>query len=123
MHEANPQVGRQLAEVARIFVHALIGIDADMAGIGEPEGAARHEPVLDEIVREALAQLELQGFAEPPLRHVEHQQRACDDAEYAQLHQEPAKVPVRQRVIEGLIPAVEADLSIGGGDDDDKQRD
>ena len=55
-----PEIGRQLRQMARILVHALIGVDADRAGIRQPKGASRRHPVLHEVVRQTFAQLELQ---------------------------------------------------------------
>ena len=92
-------------------------------GVGETKCAPRHQPVLHQIVHQPCAQLQLQHLAEPALRHVQHQQRAGDDAEHAQLVHELGKVPVRQGIVERLIPAIEADLPVGGGGDDDKKRD
>ena len=53
---------------------ALVRIDADRAGVGKPERAARLHPFVEEVVHQSLAQLELERFDEPPLRHVEDQQ-------------------------------------------------
>ncbi len=123
MQQTDPEVGGQLGEMPCILVHALVGIDADVARIGEAKGADRHQPVLHQIVHETLAELEFQHLAQPALRHVQHQQRARDDAENAQLLHELGKVPVRQGIIERLIPAIETNLPEGGGRDDDEQRD
>ena len=91
-----------------------------VAGIGQPKRASRHQPVLHQIVHQSLAQLQFQRLAEPALDHIQHQQRAGDHAEYPQLVHELGEVPVRQRIVERLIPAVEADLPVGGGGDDDE---
>ena len=50
-----------------------------------------HQPVLHQIVHETLAELEFQHLSQPALRHVQHEERACDDRENTQLHQEPGK--------------------------------
>ena len=36
-------------EVRRILLHALVGIDADGASMGEPEGTRRLHPFIDEV--------------------------------------------------------------------------
>ena len=42
--------------MARILVHALVRIHAYGAGIGEPEGASRLQPIADQVARQPLAQ-------------------------------------------------------------------
>src|SRR5581483_6600259 len=106
--------------MACVLMHALIRIDADRAGAGELEGAPRDEPVVDQILREALAQSHFQRFAQPSLRDVEHEERSGDDAEHAELAQEVIEVVARERIIEGLVPAVEAYLSISARGDHDE---
>ena len=108
--------------MACVLVHTLIGIDADRPRIGEPERTARQHPILNEISREPVAQLELQHLSHPALRDVEHEEGPGDDAEDAELHEESRKVTVRQSVIERLVPAVEANLSVGGDHDDQENR-
>ena len=61
---------------AGILLHALVGIDADGAGIGEPEGARRPHPFVDQVERQRLAQLQPDHLVEPGLTDVEHQQPA-----------------------------------------------
>ena len=73
-----------------------------------------------QVMAQALAQFELQGLAEPTLAHVEHQQRPGDDSKYSQLIEELCKFPVRQRIIEGLIPVIEANLAVCGCRNDEK---
>ena len=68
--------------------------------------------------RQALAQFHLQSFHEPALRHVQNQQHGDDDQKYSELDHEVMQVATRQCVKERLIPAVEAQLAVGGGDHD-----
>ena len=118
LEQADAEIGRKLGEVAGILVHALVGIDADRPGIGEAEGAPRSQPLSDEIAHEAFAQLQLGHLAEPPLRDVEYEKATGDDAEHPELRHEAGEIAARQRVVEGLVPAVQPDLPIGRGDDD-----
>lgn len=90
LQQPDPEIGGELGQVARILVHTLIGIDPDRARIREPEGASGREPVLHQVVHQAVPELELQGFAEPALRHVEREERARDDPEDTELLQELA---------------------------------
>jgi hypothetical protein len=76
LQQADAEVGRQLAQVARVLMHALIRIGADRPGIGEPECALRLHPMADQVANQALAQLELERLAQPALRYIQHQQDA-----------------------------------------------
>ncbi len=120
MQQSDAQVGGQLGEVARILVHALVRIHAHRSRVGQPKGAARHQPVLYQVLDQALTQLDLQGLAEPSLAHIEDQQRSGDYAKHAQLLQELRKVLVRQGIIEWLIPVIETNLAVGGHRNDEK---
>ena len=122
LQQPDAEIGRQLGQVARILVHALVGVVADGTGVGEPERAAGLQPVPDEIVGEPGAQLQFQRLAEPALPDVQHQQAAGDDGEHAELQDELVQITARQRVVEGLVPAVEPDLAVGRGGDDHEDR-
>jgi hypothetical protein len=67
----------------------------------------------------------LQHLSEPSLQHIESEDASGKEEEDAELEQEFAKVAPRQCVVERLIPAVEANLSVGchhdDGDDLDRQ--
>ncbi len=71
-----PRSADSSREVARIFVHALIRIDAHRSRVGEPERAARQHPILKQAAHQALAKLDLQGLDEPSLRHIENEQES-----------------------------------------------
>ena len=71
----------------------------------------------DQILHQTFAQLELQHLAEPALRDVEHQQAPAMQPENAELHQELARSRDATALVEWLVPAIEQDLSVGGGDD------
>src|ERR1039457_880905 len=58
LQQSDAEIGRQIGEVACIFVHALIRIDAHHSRIGEPERAARPHPLLEEGLYQALAELD-----------------------------------------------------------------
>ena len=118
LHQADPQIRRQLGQVARILVHALIRIDADLAGALQAKRASRRHPIHHQILDQSLSQLQFQGFTEPALRDVQHQERARDDAEYPELDQELVQIAVGKGVVEGLVPAIEADLAVSRGGDD-----
>ena len=122
MQQLHPQIAGQLGKMARILVHALVGIDADGAFTGQARGAAGLQPLAYQIEHQAFAQFQFQHFGQPALPHIQHQQAEGDDAEYAELDQELPEIAMRQRIVERLVPAVQPDLAIGGGDDDDKHR-
>src|SRR6185295_3659961 len=88
----------------------------------ESEGAPGEHPKIDEILSQAGAQLELDHFRQPALEDIENEQRTRDDAEYPELHEELLEIASRQRVVEGLVPAVEPNLPIGRRYDDQKDQ-
>ena len=96
-------------------MNALIRVDSHLTRIGQPKRPARRHPVLEEAAYQALAQLEFQGFDHPALRHVEREQNAGDDEEDAEFEQKVAQIAARQCIVEGLVPAIEANLAVGGG--------
>ncbi len=100
-----------------ILLHALVGIDADGAGIGEPEGAARPHPFLDQVERQRLAQPQPHHLVEPGLPDAKRQQHAGDADEQFELMEEGRKVFALHRVVERPVPAVEHNLHQRGRDD------
>src|SRR6202453_2779638 len=99
--------------MACILVHALIRIDADGSGVRQPERASRLHPVVNQTLHQSLAKFELQGFVDPTLRDIEDEQACRDQEENAELIEKLAQVAPRQSIEEGLVPAVEPDLSVG----------
>ena len=65
----------------------LIGIDADFAGTGQPEGASRLKPLTEQISSQPFSKLELCRQVEPGLR---------DNREYFELLDEDGEVLLRQ---------------------------
>ena len=118
LQQPDAEAGRQVGEMVRILVQALVGIDADGAGIGQPECAPRPHPFADQVARQPFAQSEMQRLADPGLRDIEHQQPAGDLGEHHQLMHERRQVAPRQRVVERCVPAVEHHLAEGGRQDD-----
>ena len=76
-----PRSDGEFGEMPRIFMHALVGIDADRTDLGQPVGAMGLQPFTHQILDQALAQLELQHFGQPALDHIQDQKAARDDAE------------------------------------------
>src|SRR5581483_754211 len=64
----------------------------------------------------------LQHLPEPALRDVEQEERAGDDGKHDELQAEFPHVASRQRIVEGLVPAVEAYLTVRSDDDDGRRR-
>ena len=121
LQKANAQVGRKIGQVLGVGLEALVRIDADGARIREPEGALRLEPLVQEVVHQALAQDDFGALIEPHLHHVEDKQYAGDLAEDAELGQETRNVLVGQRIVERAVPGIEPDLHVGRGPDDDDE--
>jgi hypothetical protein len=103
--------------VARILVHALIRIDADRSGARQLEGSPRLHPALDEVPHQPFSQLQLQHFPEPALGNVEREERACNDRKDLELVGELAGIVPRERIVEGLVPAIEPHLAVCGRHD------
>jgi hypothetical protein len=120
LQQSDAKIGGQFSEVARVLVHALVRIHAHRSRVRQPKGAAGHEPVLNQVMGQALTQLELQGFVEPALAHIEDQQCSGDQSKNAQLVDEFSKIPARQRIIEGLVPGIEPNLAVCGHRNDEK---
>ena len=60
---------------------------------------------------------------EPSLAHVQRQERSGNDAEDSELHEELRVIAPGERIIERLIPAVEANLPVGRDRDHQEHRD
>src|ERR1700691_6070072 len=101
-----------------VGLEALVGVGAERARIREAERALRLEPLVQEIVHQALAQDDLGALIEPHLRHVEDQQYARDLAEDPKLSEEPSHVLVGQGIVEWAVPGIKPDLHVGCGADD-----
>jgi len=50
-----------------VFMDTLIRVHADFAGAGEAKRTLGHEPLIEEIVRQPIAQLQLAHLSEPGL--------------------------------------------------------
>src|SRR5216684_865842 len=98
---------------------ALIRIDAHGSRIGEPERPAGQHPILEETANETFAEFDLQGLRKPPLRHIEDEENPRDQEEHAELEEKVPQVAARQRIEEWFVPAVEANLPVGSGNDDE----
>jgi hypothetical protein len=122
LQQSDAEICRELGQVACILMHALVRIDSDGARAGQSESAAGKHPVGDEIMSQTFAQLELERFAEPLLAHVECEERSADDGENPELREELSDIPPRQGIVERLVPAVEPDLAVRRGDDDEAER-
>ena len=123
LQEPQRQIARELREVAGILVHALVRIDPDRARAFQLEGAPRLHPILHQVADQAFAQSQLQHFLDPTLTHIEEEERAGDDGKHEELNPEFVHVPPRQGVVEGLVPAVEAYLTVRREHDDGGSRD
>src|SRR5262249_47794152 len=97
-----------------ILMDALIGVYADIAGAGEAKRAPRHEPLIEEIARQSLAQFQLAQFSKPGLGDIQGQQRAGNHRKDYELIQKLPKILERERIIERLVPSIEFDLGEGG---------
>jgi hypothetical protein len=101
-----------------VGLEALVGVGPEGARIRQAERALRLEPLVQEIVHQALAQNDLGALIEPHLRHVEDQQYARDLAEDPKLGEEARHVLVGQGIVEWPVPGIEPYLHVGCGADD-----
>lgn len=95
LQQADREIGGEFGEVARVFVHALIRVDADRSRVREARRAAGQHPMVDQILDQALAQLDLRHFSEIALHDVECEQRAGNESENAELYQKLREVAPR----------------------------
>ena len=107
----------------RVLVDALVRIDADRAGEAQHVGALGREPLVEQVVGQPFAQPDLEHFLQPGLGDDQHEQAAGDHRENEELGHERRHVPLLERVVEGALPDVEADLSCGVRADHDDDRD
>ena len=118
LQQPDAKIRREFAQLSRILMDALIWIDAYRSRIGKPERTARHEPIFEQAADQALAQPHLQRFRQPALQHIEDEKKSRDDEEYAELEEKIAQIAARQCIVERLVPAIETNLSVRGGNDD-----
>ncbi len=130
MQQSHAEVRGQFAQLARVLVHPLVGIDSHLTtGVGEPERAAWFHPIPQQILDQSLAQSDLDGLHEPALANVQKKVEKSQDEEDAELEYEVMQVAPRQRVVEGFVPSIEENLAVGreehdhdDGHDQDNQR-
>ncbi len=118
LQQRHPEVRGQLAQVPGILVHALVGVLTHGPGAGQPERAARLQPVTEQVLDQGFAHFQLQHFPDPALRDIEHGQPRGQDEKHAQLDGEIVQIAPREGVVEGLVPQVQAYLDIGSAADD-----
>src|ERR1700733_5959100 len=85
LQQPDGEVGRQLTELARILMYALIRIDPDRSRIRQPKRLTRQHPILEQAEHQPLAKLELQSLDKPALPHIQNEQNSRDDEEDAEL--------------------------------------
>jgi len=73
----------------------------------------RRKPFGRKIFDEPLAQDDLRLLIEPGLRDIEDEQDPSQLGEDAELREKLGHVPVRQRVVERLVPGVQPNLRVG----------
>ena len=113
LEQADAEIGRELGQVAGVFMQALVRIHPDGARIGEPEGTAGLEPLTDKVEHQSFAQLEFRHLVQEGLENIQHQKTAGNHGEDAELDYKAVEVTARKRIIERLVPPVEQDLAIG----------
>ena len=88
LQQADAEIGGEIGKMTGVLLNALIGIDPDLARAGKQEGASWRKPLRKEIARQPGAQCQAKHLVEPCLGDVQHEQRAGDDGEDAELMQE-----------------------------------
>ena len=123
LQQADRKRRRELGQVLRVLVDALVRIDPDLAGEAQQVGALGREPLVEQVVGQPFPQPDLDHFLQPGLGHDQHEQAAGDDQEDEELGHEGRHVLLLDRVVEGALPDVEPDLPSGIGADHDDDRD
>ena len=103
-------------------MQALVRVDADDPGGGQLERPPPLEPLIDQIVGEALAHRKRGHLVQPRLAHIEQEKRSGNDQKDLQLPQEFRHITPLDGIVEGHVPFVEDNLRIGGQENDGQKR-
>ncbi len=124
LQQADPEIGRQLDQMAGVLLDALVGIGPDLAGLRQEIGALWRQPAVEQVVSEPFPQPDLEHLLQPGLPDHQHQQSADDQSEHEKLQAERCQVAVLDRIEEAALPRVEPDLAhrIGADHQDDPGR-
>ena len=114
MEQTNAEVGREHHQVMGVLMDTLIRVHANFTSAGKVKRAPWHEPLVEQIVRERVAQFQLAHLSEPGLGDVQGQQRPGNHPKHHELVQKTLKILKRQRIVERLVPGIEPDLAEGG---------
>ena len=106
MQKADPQVGREIGQMLGVRLEPLVRIDAERAGIRQPESAFGGKPLVQKVVDQPLAQDDLRALIEPHLRDVEDEEDSRDHPEDPELRHEAGHVLVGQRIVERAVPGI-----------------
>ena len=76
LQAADAEVGREVGEVAGVLLHPLVGVDADLAGVGEQAGAPGCEPLVEQVAGEPGPQAVADRLLQPGLGDHHAEQHA-----------------------------------------------
>ena len=91
MQETNAEIGREFGQMTGILVDTLVRVSAHRSGIGEVKCAPGFEPLVEQVLHQGFAQLDLGRLVQPRLRYVQDQEGAGDDEENCELDNDPCK--------------------------------
>ena len=98
LQQADRERGRELGQVLRVLVDALIRIDPDLAGEAQHVGALGREPLVEQVVGQPFAQPDVDHLPQPGLGDDQHEQAAGDHHEDEELgHEGRARASARSR--------------------------
>jgi hypothetical protein len=103
--------------VASVLLHPLVGVDADLAGVGQQAGPPGCEPLVEQVAGEPGAQPVADRLLQPGLGDHHAEQHRDHRDEHAERAGEARHVAAADRVVEGAHAGVEPDLPLGVGAD------
>ena len=117
---AAAEVGRVVAEQARILLNTLVRVVTVHPGEAQLIDPHRLEPLDQEVTGDPLAQSKLQALLEKGLRDRERQQNGNDDEKCPKMMDEPRQILAAHGVEELAVPLIEPHLAehVANGDGD-----
>ena len=106
LQKTDAQVGRQFGQMLRVLLGSLVGVDADVPGVGEAKRAKRSEPLGHEVADQALTQNHLRRLIKRRLCDVQNEQYPGQLCEHAELPKNSATSLFAGELENGLFQAL-----------------
>ena len=110
LNEADGKVHRQFRKAPRIFLDALVWIDAYFAGERKEESARWLQPLVEKVKSGGLAKPDLQPLMQPRLQDAQAKENADDRQKHTYLVHKHGNIALADGVIDAALPVVEPHL-------------